>query len=118
MNLAYDNQMNHSDPSQFFSVGAYLRISREDIDRGIDPSESIKNQKELHLQFFAANPQYRLYDFYIDEDFTGQNFQRTDFERLLKDMEAGHVNMVTTKDLSRLGVTISKPGTMYKSIFR
>ena len=103
MNLAYDNQIIHSDPIELFWVGAYLRISREDIDRGIDPSESIKNQKELHLQFFAENPQYRLYDFYIDEDFTGQNFKRDDFERLLRDLDAGHINMVTTKDLSRLG---------------
>ena len=103
MNLDYDNQITRPDPSQCFSVGAYLRISREDIDRGIDPSESIKNQRELHRQFFAANPQYRLYDFYVDEDFTGQNFQRTGFERLLSDMEEGYINMVTTKDLSRLG---------------
>ena len=103
MNLAYDNQMNHSEPTEFFMVGAYLRISREDIDRGIDPSESIKNQKELHLQFFAENPQYRLYDFYIDEDFTGQNFKRDDFERMLNDLETKRINMVTTKDLSRLG---------------
>jgi len=103
MSLAYDNQMNYADQTEFFMVGAYLRISREDIDRGIDPSESIKNQKELHLQFFAENPQYRLYDFYVDEDFTGQNFKRDDFERMLRDLEAKHINMVTTKDLSRLG---------------
>ena len=103
MNLAYDNQMFRPTPYGGFKVGAYCRLSREDVDKGMDISESIKNQKSILTQYLEANPGLELYDFYVDEDFTGQNFNRDDFERLLSDMESGRVNMVVTKDLSRLG---------------
>jgi DNA invertase Pin-like site-specific DNA recombinase len=69
----------------------------------MDFSESIKNQRAMLLQYIEENPELRLHDVYEDDDFTGQNFQRDGFERLLNDMETGRVNMVLTKDLSRLG---------------
>ena len=103
MNLAYDNQMNYAAAFGGFKVGVYCRLSREDVSRGIDASESIKNQKALLLQYIDENPELQLFDVYEDDDFTGQNFQRDDFARLLADMESGRVNMVVTKDLSRLG---------------
>ena len=103
MNLAYDNQRIYAAPFGGFKVGVYCRLSREDVSKGIDVSESIKNQKALMLQYIEENPELQLYDIYEDDDFTGQNFERDGFERLLADMEAGRVNMVITKDLSRLG---------------
>jgi DNA invertase Pin-like site-specific DNA recombinase len=103
MYLAYDNQKIHTAPFGGFKLGGYVRLSREDENKGLNASESIQNQKDLILQYIASNPDIQLVDFYEDDDFTGQNFQRDGFERLLADMESGRVNMVITKDLSRLG---------------
>ena len=108
MNLAYDNQNIYNAPMGYaplggFRVGVYVRLSREDKDKqGKEFSESIENQKEFALQYVHEN-KLHLVDVYEDDDFTGQDFQRTGFERLLNDMETGRVNMVVTKDLSRLG---------------
>ena len=102
MNLAYDNQMFQAAPFGGFRMGGYTRLSRADVDRSGRVSESIENQKELITQYAEQN-NLELVDFYEDDDFTGQDFQRDGFERLLADMEAGRINMVITKDLSRLG---------------
>ena len=103
MSLAYDNQKIYAAPFGGFKLGGYVRLSREDENKGLNASESIQNQKDLILQYIKENPELQLVDFYEDDDFTGQNFERDGFERLLSDMEAGRVNMVVTKDLSRLG---------------
>jgi len=106
MNLAYDNrkmQYNFQNAQTGgFRVGAYCRLSREDKDKRGSVSESIENQRELILQYISDN-NLTLVDVYEDDDFTGQNFQRDGFERLLSDLESGRINMVITKDLSRLG---------------
>ena len=103
MNLAYDNRWTYAAPVGGYKLGGYVRLSREDEKKGLNASESIQNQKDLILQHIAGNPELQFVDFYEDDDFTGQNFQRSGFERLLSDLEAGRVNMVITKDLSRLG---------------
>ena len=103
MNLAYDNQSIYAVPFGGFKLGGYVRLSREDENKGFSVSQSIQNQKELILRYIKENPDLQLVDFYEDDDFTGQNFERDGFERLLSDMEAGRVNMIVTKDLSRLG---------------
>ena len=103
MNSAYDNQMIYNAPVDGFKVAVYCRLSREDKNKnGREVSESIENQRTLILQYIKEN-NLNLVDIYEDDDFTGQNYDREGFERLLKDMETGRVNMVITKDLSRLG---------------
>ena len=103
MNLAYDNQIIYNAPIGGYKVGVYCRLSREDKNKlGREVSESIENQRALILQYAQEN-NLNVVDIYEDDDFTGQNYDRTGFERLLKDMETGRVNMVITKDLSRLG---------------
>jgi len=102
MTLAYDNQMFLTTQFGGFRVAGYSRLSREDRDKMGRFSESIENQKELILQYAQQN-NLTLVDFYEDDDFTGQDFKRNGFERLLADMESGRINMVITKDLSRLG---------------
>ena len=87
-----------------YKVAIYIRLSKEDIDRGYDESESIKNQKTLLTEYVQnLGWEYRLIDIYIDQGFTGTNFNRPDFKRMIKDIELGKINMVITKDLSRLG---------------
>ena len=87
-----------------FKIAIYIRLSKEDMDRGFDESESITNQKTLLLDYVEKlGFEYELYDIYIDQGFTGTNFNRPAFKRMINDIEQGYVNMVITKDLSRLG---------------
>ena len=83
-----------------FYVGIYIRLSKE--DENIGESESIINQKTL-LTKYVSDQSYKLIDIYIDDGFTGTNFDRPAFKKMLKDIELGKINMVITKDLSRLG---------------
>ena len=84
-----------------YNVGIYIRLSREDDDKTLE-SESITNQKSLLLQYVKEN-NLRLYDIYVDDGYTGTNFDRPEFKRLTNDIELKRVNMVITKDMSRLG---------------
>ena len=87
-----------------YKVAIYIRLSKEDVDRGYDESESIKNQRTLLTKYVEnLGWNYKLINIYIDQGFTGTNFNRPDFQRMIKDIELGKINMVITKDLSRLG---------------
>lgn len=87
-----------------YRVAIYIRLSKEDVDRGYDESESIKNQRTLLTEYVKKlGWKYQLIDTYIDQGFTGTNFNRPDFQRMIRDIENGNINMVVTKDLSRLG---------------
>lgn len=87
-----------------YKVAIYIRLSKEDVDKGFDESESITNQKSLLTEYVKnLGWEYELVDTYIDPGYTGTNFNRPDFQRMIRDIENGKVNMVITKDLSRLG---------------
>ena len=83
-----------------YHAALYIRLSKEDENEG--PSESVTNQKSL-LNEFVKNNRLSVYDVYIDDGYSGTNFDRPDFQRMIGDIETGKVNMVITKDLSRLG---------------
>lgn len=93
MNLEISNPMD-------YHVALYIRLSKEDESEG--PSESVNNQKSL-LNEFAEQHRLSVYDTYIDDGWSGTNFDRPSFQRMIADIEAKKVNMVITKDLSRLG---------------
>lgn len=82
------------------SAALYIRLSKEDDRDG--PSESVTNQRAL-LEKYAAEHRLTVHDIYVDDGWSGCNFDRPGFQRLLEDIESGRVNMVITKDLSRLG---------------
>ena len=87
-----------------YKIAIYIRLSKEDADRGFDESESIKNQKTLLTEYVKGlGEEYILIDTYIDQGYTGTNFKRPAFQRMVQDIEQGRINMVITKDLSRLG---------------
>ena len=87
-----------------YKVAIYIRLSKEDMDKGYDESESITNQKALLTEYVEKlGCEYELADIYIDPGYTGTNFNRPDFKRMIRDIELGKINMVITKDLSRLG---------------
>ncbi len=83
-----------------YKVGNYIRLSREDLKIG--ESESISNQRTF-LKSWVEEQGYELVDTYVDDGFSGTNFERPAFQRMLEDIESGKINMVVTKDLSRLG---------------
>lgn len=89
--------------SNNYFAAIYIRLSKEDMkENGKEyESESIQNQKSL-LTKYVAEQGYQLIDIYIDDGYTGTNFNRPAFQKMLKDIEAGKINMVITKDLSRL----------------
>ena len=78
----------------------YCRLSSEDMQKG--ESYSISNQKAL-LEEYAGSIGLTNTRFYIDDGYTGVNFQRPDFLRMLEDIKQGIVGTVIVKDLSRLG---------------
>ena len=78
----------------------YCRLSQDD---GLDgDSNSIQNQKSI-LQRFAEDHYFPNPCFYVDDGFSGGNFQRPAFQQMIADMENGKIGIIVTKDLSRLG---------------
>ena len=101
--------------NNIYNVGLYIRLSREDDDKNYE-SESITNQKSLLLQYAKEN-NLRVYDIYIDDGFSGTNFERPGFIRLIKDIENKKINMVITKDMSRLGRDYIGTGELVEKFF-
>ncbi len=83
-----------------YHVALYIRLSKEDESEG--PSQSVTNQKSL-LEEFTQKHRLQVYDTYIDDGWSGTSFDRPAFQRMVADIESKKVNMVITKDLSRLG---------------
>lgn len=77
-----------------------MRLSRD--DEGYGDSIRIETQRTI-LRKFAQDNQLRIYDEYIDDGWSGTNFERPNFKRMMADIESGKVNCVVTKDLSRFG---------------
>ena len=86
-----------------FKVAIYIRLSKEDLDKvGSSDSLSVSNQRNVLTDYVNRNG-YILVDEYIDDGYTGTNFNRPAFKRMIKDIEDKKIDMVITKDLSRLG---------------
>lgn len=83
-----------------YITALYCRLSRDDGAEG--ESNSISNQKKL-LQKYAKENGFDNLRLYIDDGYTGTNFNRPDFQRLLGDIELGYVSTIIVKDMSRLG---------------
>lgn len=83
-----------------YDTGLYYRLSRDDDNAG--ESNSIATQRMM-LRRYAEENGLRVVDEYIDDGYSGTNFDRPDFQRMIADIEAGKINCVVTKDLSRLG---------------
>lgn len=82
-------------------AGLYCRLSRDD-NNGNLVSMSIENQRQL-LADYVREREWSIYDIYVDDGFSGTNFDRPAFKRMMRDAELGKINCIITKDLSRLG---------------
>ena len=81
-----------------YKVGIYLRLSREDERLG--ESGSISTQRDLLLNYIRDND-LLFVDEYVDDGVSGTTFDRTGFNRMIKDCEEKKINMIITKDTSR-----------------
>ncbi len=82
-----------------YRVAIYMRLSRED---GNEESQSIQSQRDI-LRAYVEKQGWTIVDEYADDGYSGTNFERPNFKRLIEDIELGRVDLVITKDLSRLG---------------
>ena len=102
-------------------LGKYIRLSKEDLLRGRDESNSVTNQRRLleqyhqtHLdEFYDGTEQ----DVYVDDGKTGTDTDREDFQRLLADVYSGRINCVIVKDLSRLSRNYTDAGNLIENLF-
>ena len=86
-----------------FNVGIYIRLSQEDKDKKYESdSESVINQKEL-LRGYVKNNKFNLVKEYVDDGYSGTDFERPGFQNMLEDINNKKINCVIVKDLSRLG---------------
>lgn len=100
-------------------VAIYIRLSQEDSDNGEDKRESnsITSQKALLNEYIEEHNDLIVYDVYVDDGYTGTDFNRPGFQKLLEDMREGKINCVLVKDLSRLGRNYIEVGNYIEQIF-
>lgn len=112
--------------SKTYLCGGYLRLSHSDEvafeDGDVVASEtlqsnSIENQKEYIEDYIYSKPEIEIVDFYIDDGYSGVNFDRPDFQRMLQDIKDKKINCVIVKDLSRLGRNYIEVGKYIERLF-
>ena len=115
----YSSENSNANALKIWSVAEYIRLSQEDSDTGEDKQESnsITSQKALLNEFIEEYDDLIVYDCYVDDGYTGTDFNRPGFQRLLEDMRKGNINCVLVKDLSRLGRNYIEVGNYIEQIF-
>ena len=117
--------MSASSPTSYnvmrWRLGKYIRLSKEDLLRGRDESNSVVNQRRLLEQYHQAHLD-EFYegaeaDVYVDDGKTGTDTNREDFQRLLSDISSGRINCVIVKDLSRLSRNYTDAGNLIENLF-
>ena len=105
---------NHDKEQQYY-VGAYIRLSRE--DNGKLDGFSLQNQQNLLMEYIYRHHDLQLYRMYIDNGYSGTNFERPAFEAMMQDVRKGKINCIMVKDLSRLGRNYLETGNYIEQIF-
>ena len=104
-----------------YAAAVYLRLSKEDGDVCDDSrkeeSNSITNQKRLIHDFLKGREDIHVFKEYVDDGYTGSDFLRPSFQEMIKDMEAGKVNLIIVKDLSRFGREYIEAGRYLQKVF-
>ena len=98
-----------------WNAALYIRLSVQDGDKS--ESNSIVNQKELLDMFIRQYEELDFYNYYIDDGFSGTNFERPGFKKMIEDINASLVNTVIVKDLSRLGRNYIEIGKCIENVF-
>ena len=98
-----------------WKAALYIRLSREDGDKS--ESYSITSQREILKEYLKLHPDIEAHDFYVDDGWSGTNFDRPGFVRMMEDIYAGTVNCVIVKDLSRFGRNYTDAGNYLDNVF-
>lgn len=104
-----------SGKEKIWQAALYVRLSREDGDK--EESDSVVNQKDLLQQFVNLESDILVHDIYMDDGWSGTNFERPDFARMMNDIKERNVNCVIVKDLSRFGRNYIDVGQYIEKIF-
>ena len=102
-------------PSFEWNAGLYIRLSKEDGDK--IESESVATQKAILERFISEHPTINLYDYYIDDGWSGTDFERPAFQRMMADITTKKINCVIVKDLSRFGRNYVESGKYLETVF-
>lgn len=114
---------------ELYNVGIYLRLSRDDIMEeghsmkgggnvnGKTESNSISSQRDLIRSFVRSHKDMEIYDIYVDDGYSGANFDRPGFQRMMEDVRAGNVDCIVVKDLSRFGRDYIEAGRLIQKTF-
>lgn len=97
-----------------YMAALYCRLSKDDGTNA--DSMSILSQKAI-LKQYAEEKGIAIYDYYIDDGYSGTNFERPSFKKMITDIENGVINCVITKDLSRLGRNYLESGAYIEMYF-
>lgn len=103
-----------------YDTALYLRLSRDDTDidgRTKTESNSISSQRDLLRAYVKSHEDLQIFDIYIDDGYSGADFKRPEFERMMEDIRAGKVNCVIVKDLSRFGRDYIEAGRFIQKTF-
>ena len=100
---------------KIFHCAAYIRLSQDDGDK--EESNSVTNQREVINYYLKNKTDIELYDYYIDDGFTGTDFKRPSFQRMLDDIINGNIDTVIVKDLSRFGRNYIEVGEFIEQVF-
>ena len=98
-----------------YRTGLYYRLSKEDGDKV--ESDSIVNQRTMIRDYVRTRKEFCIVDEYVDDGYSGSNFERPDFKRLYEDLQSGAVNCVIVKDLSRFGRNYIEVGRYLERLF-
>lgn len=101
--------------SRTYRAALYIRLSREDGDK--TESDSVVNQKRLLTNFAQSQPDITSYRYYVDDGWSGANFDRPDFTRMMADVYAQNIDCVIVKDSSRFGRNASESGRYIGEVF-
>ena len=97
-------------------VAAYLRLSKEEYNNEKE-SNSITNQRQIIDNYVKEHKEYKLVDYYVDDGYSGTNFDRPEFQRMLEDIKNKKIDVIIIKDLSRLGSNYIETGNFVEVVF-
>lgn len=107
--------MDNLTTDRIYHAAVYVRLSKEDGDK--EESDSIVNQRELVRAFLSDKPDIEICMECADDGYSGVNFERPDFQRMVREIEAGRIDCVVVKDLSRFGRNFVEAGRYIDQIF-
>ncbi len=121
------NEKNNQPPNKIWKAGFYIRLSREDVEKDNSiyniktynktESESITTQRAILSEFADKYADIEVIDEYVDDGYTGTNFNRPSFQRMFEDIKDKKIDCVIVKDLSRFGRNYAEVGNYLEVVF-